>query len=154
MLKMSVHSWRLMLPPLIIHSSEELNFRAEARFDFLPTRSVLTAFGKSPSEHISVKCAVMMDENSPVWNTIKDYSDIPFPYILPGRSAEIQCPFVGPKSARPAHAPVTYVQLGIVEYQDGAGNRYQTPFCNEVGNSFPLYSIAPCNDRFGLPDLK
>jgi len=122
--------------------------------EIMPLQTQVTAFGKTPSEHIHVMCAVVADNPKIEWKPTKDYGEWHFPFLLPGRSGEIACPYVGPPSTRPKHADITYVQFGFTEYEDEAGSKFRTPFCQMILPGMPTFHIEQCSESYGLPGLK
>jgi hypothetical protein len=122
--------------------------------DIMPLQTLVTAFGKSPSKHIHVVCATVADNPGIEWKPTKDYGEWNFVYLLPSRSGEIACPYVGPPIIQPKHEGITYIQFGVAEYQDVSGSTFRTPFCQEILPGTPMIHIEQCSDSFALPELK
>jgi hypothetical protein len=122
--------------------------------DIMPLQTLVTAFGKSPSERIHVACAVVADNPGVKWNPTKDYGQWDFVYLLPSRSGEIACPYIGSPIIQPKHEGITFVQFGVAEYHDVSGNTFRTPFCQEILPGTPIFHIEQCSESYGLPELK
>ena len=119
-------------------------------------RTHVVAFGKSPSRKIIVTCAQIRvsDLKSATWKwePSKAYSTAAFPFLLPGRSAEIACAML-PSSGN-GSVPAQF-EFAVVQYEDEAQRAYQTPFCFgivELAGTPPI--VQPCVGSHGLPDLR
>lgn len=120
----------------------------------IPLQTLVTAFGKSPSEQIHVTCATVADNPGTQWKPAKDYAEWHFVYLIPSRSGEIGCPYVGPASTRPPHADITFIQFGVAEYENESGSKFRTPFCHMILAGFPVFHVEPCEENYGLPKLE
>src|ERR1039458_7467469 len=130
-----------------------MNFSSKEQMnpgDIMPLQTQVNAFGKSPSEHIHVVCATIADKPGIEWKPTKDYGEWNFEYLLPSRSGEIACPYVGSSTTRTKEAEITYIQFGVAEYQDVSGSTFRTPFCQEILPGTPTIHIEQCSESFGL----
>jgi hypothetical protein len=122
--------------------------------DIMPLQTQVTAFGKSPSVRIHIVCATVVDNPEIEWKPTKDYGEWHFVYLLPNRSGEIACPYVGPPTTLTKYTDISYIQFGVAQYQDTSGSTFLTPFCQEILPGTPMTHIEQCSESYGLPELK
>jgi len=136
---------------------QAMQFASNQQFspgELLPLQTVVTAFGKSPSERIHITCAIVADNPGVEWKQTKTFAKWDFAFLLPSRSGEIGCPYVGPPSTQPKNADITYIQFGVADYQDGSGTNFRTPFCQWIIPGTPTFHVRPCSESYGLPKLQ
>jgi hypothetical protein len=74
-----------------------------------------------------------------------------FPFLLPTTWVKFNCPLTAQNDLPNSGMAV---ELGVVEYEDVTGNRYQTPFCYTFTFPYIDADVHECNEKRNLPEVK
>jgi hypothetical protein len=117
--------------------------------DPLPVTTTLVDAGKSAAIHIEVQCIVRQDFINLQW-TGSPRAVTHIAFLLPSRTAEIACPFWGEQNSPFRDS---FVQIGVVYYEDSDGKHYTTPFCQQLTPNQQILHVGACNVDYHLPKL-
>jgi hypothetical protein len=109
--------------------------------------------GKSAAKKVHAICvnAVETPGSEVQWRPELPGAPSNFPFLLPTTWVKFNCPLTSQNNL-PDRG--TAVELGVVEYQDVRGNRYQTPFCYTFAFPYTDIDVHECNENRNLPDVE
>jgi hypothetical protein len=116
----------------------------------------MIVLGKSPAVNVRLICASEVMYREIVISPNEPHGDGLHSYLMPGQSVDITCRFPELKGAKPMTPDSIYAEYGVILYEGQGGEKYQTPYCEEVFLSEQgLLHMFPCPPgETDLPELK